>query len=55
MGLHTDFGTASLLIIGNDGVRLMSQNCSHHWPIVHPLGECECRAVVMMMPDGNNS
>jgi hypothetical protein len=26
------------------GVRLTSQNCGHHWPIVHPPGECECRS-----------
>jgi hypothetical protein len=42
-------------LIDYDGVRLTSQNCSHHWPIVHPPGECEWRAVVMMMPAGENS
>jgi hypothetical protein len=35
-----------------DGVRLTSQNGGHHWPIVHAPGECEWRAVVMMMPPG---
>jgi hypothetical protein len=37
------------------GVRLTPQNRGHHWPIVHPPGECEWRAVVMMMPAGDNS
>jgi hypothetical protein len=42
-------------LIDCDGVRLTSQNRGHHWPIVHPPGECEWRAVVMMMmPAGNN-
>jgi hypothetical protein len=36
-------------------VRLTSQNRGHHWPIVHPPGECEWRAVVMMIPAGDNS
>jgi hypothetical protein len=48
-----------LIIIGYDGVRLASQNRGHHWPIVHPPGECEWTAVVMMMmmmmPAGDNS
>jgi hypothetical protein len=39
-----------------DGVRLKSQNCSHHWLIFHPPGECEWRAVVViMMPAVENS
>jgi hypothetical protein len=41
-------------------VRLTSQNRGHHWPIVHPPGECEWTAVVMimmmmMMTAGDNS
>jgi hypothetical protein len=37
-------------------MRLKSQNPGHHWPIVHPSGKCEWRAVVMMMVRaGNNS
>jgi hypothetical protein len=32
----------------------MSQNCIHHWSIVHTSGECEWRAMVMM-PVGDNS
>jgi hypothetical protein len=45
-------------LIDYDGVRLTSQNSGHRWPIVHPLGECEWRAVMMMMmmmPAGYNS
>jgi hypothetical protein len=36
-------------------VRLTSQNFSRRWPIFHPLGECEWRAVVMVMPAGDKS
>jgi hypothetical protein len=36
-------------LIDYDGVRLTSQNRCHHWPIVHPPGECEWSVVVMMM------
>jgi hypothetical protein len=42
-------------LIDYDGMRLMSQICGHHWPIVHPPGECEWTAMVMMMPTGDNS
>jgi hypothetical protein len=38
-----------------DGVRLTSQNSGHHWPIVHPPGECEWRAVVVVMTAGDNA
>jgi hypothetical protein len=46
-----------MMMIDYDGVRLTSQNLSHHWPIIHPTGESEWRAmvVVMMMPAGDNS
>jgi hypothetical protein len=37
-----------------NGVRLTSQNRGQRWPIVHPTGECEWRAVVVMMPAGDN-
>jgi hypothetical protein len=43
------------LIIDYDGASLTFQNRHHHWPIVHPPGECEWRAVVMMMPTVDNS
>jgi hypothetical protein len=42
-------------LIDCDGVRLTSQNRGHHWPTVHPPGKCEWRAVVMMLPAGDNS
>jgi hypothetical protein len=42
-------------LIDCDGLRLTSQNRCHHWPVVHPPGECEWRAVVAMMPAGDNS
>jgi hypothetical protein len=42
-------------LVGYDVMRLTSQNRGHHWPIVHHPGECEWRAVVMMMPTGDNS
>jgi hypothetical protein len=38
-----------------DGVRLVSQNRCYHWLIVHRPGESEWRAMVMMMPAGDNS
>jgi hypothetical protein len=44
----------SLLIDWYDGVKLTTQNRGHHWPIVHALGECEWRAVVVMTPAGDN-
>jgi hypothetical protein len=34
---------------------MTSQNRGHHWPIVHPPGEYEWRAVVMMIPADDNS
>jgi hypothetical protein len=51
----SEWAISNIILIDCGGVRLTSQNCSHHWPIVHPLGECECRAMVMMMPAGDNS
>jgi hypothetical protein len=36
-------------VIAYDGVRLTSQNSGHHWPTVHPPGECKWRAVVIMI------
>jgi hypothetical protein len=40
-------------LIDYDGVRLTSQNRSLHWPVVHPVGESEWRAMVMMMQAGD--
>jgi hypothetical protein len=42
-------------LIDYDGVRQTAQNQGHHWPIVQSPGECEWRAVVMLMPAGDNS
>jgi hypothetical protein len=42
-------------LIDYDGVRLASQNRGHHWPIVDPRDECERRAVLIMIPAGDNS
>jgi hypothetical protein len=42
-------------LTGYDGVRLTSENRGHHWPTVHPKGECEWRAVLMTMSAGDNS
>jgi hypothetical protein len=53
-GLCSRFDTIDWLI-DYDGVRLTSQKRGHHWPIVHPPGECEQRAVVVMMLAGDNS
>jgi hypothetical protein len=53
--IQSGIGWSSDWLIDNDEVRLTSQNRGHHWPIVHPPGECEWRAVVKMMPAGDNS
>jgi hypothetical protein len=42
-------------LIDYDEMRLMSQNCDHHRPVVHPPGEYEWRAVVMKMPVDDKS
>jgi hypothetical protein len=34
-------------LVDYEGVRLTSQNCGHHWRVVHPPGECYWRAVVV--------
>jgi hypothetical protein len=42
-------------LLDYDGVILTSQNCSHHWPIVHPPANVSVGAMAMMMPAGDNS
>jgi hypothetical protein len=37
------------------GETMSQKNRGHHCPIVHPPGECEWRAVVLMIPAGDNS
>jgi hypothetical protein len=48
-------GRAATWLIDYDGVRTTSQNRGHYWPIVYPPAEIEWRAVMMMMPAGDNS
>jgi hypothetical protein len=43
-----------LSLIVYDRVRMTSQNGGHHLSVVHSPGECEWRAVVVMIPAGDN-